>query len=215
MTTPDRALLTAFVDALAQRDRPRLVSLLGADVQLRALLPSRSVDATGPDRVAAEVLGWFSEVPRIDVLGTEIGLVGDVWHAGYRFGLGGTAVERVTEQHVYCTTRDGSIATIRLMCSGFRPASVPLSTVDIRTGSEPGQAPTETARIDAVGEGCSTLTPRISAAIRALAPGDVLSVLTDDPSATADIASWSRLTGHTIVASVNEEHGTRFYVRRS
>ena len=204
--------MTDFVDALAHRDRPRLVSLLNTDVQMRALLPSRSVEATGPDAVVAEVLGWFSDVPRIDVLGTAVDVVGDVWHAGYRFGLRGTADERVTEQHVYCTTRDGSIATIRLMCSGFRPASAPavvISTVDSQ------DAPAEAVRIDAAGEGCSTLTPRISAAIRALAPGDVLSVLTDDPSAAADIASWSRLTGHAIVASVKEEHGTRFYVRRS
>jgi TusA-related sulfurtransferase len=209
VTTPDRTVVTAFVDALADRDRPRLASLLAADVRLRALLPSRSVDITGPDAVVAEMLGWFSDVPRIDVLGTGIDLVGDVWHAGYRFGLAGAEVDRITEQHVYCTTRDGSIATIRLMCSGFRPVSPPPATVDGPS------VPAERARIDALGEGCSTLTPRIATAIRALAPGEVLSVLTDDPSATADIASWSRLTGHAIIASVDEQDGTRYYVRRS
>jgi tRNA 2-thiouridine synthesizing protein A len=208
MTTSDRALITAFVDALAHHDRSRLTSLLRPDITLRALLPSRDVDATGHAAVLTEMLGWFSDLHRVDVLSTEVDLVGDIWHAGYRFALYGEA-HWVTQQHMYCTVADGSIATLRLICSGYRPAAPPTD--------EPADpaAPVETARIDALGEGCSTLTPRISAAIRELASGDVLSVLTDDPSARADISSWSRLTGHAIVASADEERGTRFYVRHS
>jgi tRNA 2-thiouridine synthesizing protein A len=202
MTATDRALVTAFVDALAHRDRTRLVALIAPDVRLRALLPSRDVDVTGPDAVLDQVLGWFSEVGRIEVRATTVDLVGDVWHAGYDFALHGAGSERITQQHIYCTIRDGSIATLRLICSGFRLAAPQPSTVD------------ENARIDALGEGCSTLTPRIAAAMRELAPGEVLSVLTDDPSAPADIGAWSRLTGHTVVASADEAHGTRYYFRR-
>src|SRR5262250_1689207 len=99
MTTPDRALVTAFVDALAHRDRSRLSSLMRPDIRMRALLPSRDVDATG----------------------LEADLVGDVWHAGYTFALYGQTAQWVTQQHLYCSTRDGSIATLRLICSGFRP----------------------------------------------------------------------------------------------
>jgi len=43
----------------------------------------------------------------------------------------------------------------------------------------------------------------------------VLSVLTDDPTAPQDIAAWSRLTGHALVARVAEAGGTRFFLRHA
>jgi TusA-related sulfurtransferase len=194
MTSPEPAGVTALAAAIADRCRPRLEALLHPEVRLRALLPRRSVDLAGAGAVAAELVGWFDGIAEVSVLRTTVEPVGDVWHVGYRLGL---TAGLVTEQHIYLTLRDGAIDGMRLLCSGFRPAAG------------------EHGRIDALGVGCAGLTPRIAAAMRALRPGEVLSVLTDDPSAPADIAAWSRLTGHPIVDTAAEAGGTRYYLRRS
>ncbi len=196
MTNPDEVILHRFVEALAARDRPALESTLDTQVRLRALLPRRSVDLNGAAAVAAELLDWFEEVSEIVPVRTQIDRVGDVWHAGYQFSLLGLDVERVTEQHAYCAIEGGLITRVALLCSGFRP---------VHAGGQ---------RLDALGEGCATLTPRISATMRSLASGEILAVLTDDPSAGDDLAAWSRLTGHQIVGNAAEDAGTRYYIRR-
>jgi TusA-related sulfurtransferase len=194
----DETAVATLITALAARDRGALESRFAEQATMRALLPRRVVDAAGPVAIAAEILSWFEDAPQIEPVHTEVGAVGDVWHAAFRFDLGGMDVPRVVEQHAYCTVTDGRIDRLRIICSGFRPA----------------RAPAPDQRIDALGDGCATLTPRIAAAMRALGPGEVLAVLTDDPSAPEGIAAWSRLTGHRVVASATESGGTRFYLRR-
>jgi len=59
------------------------------------------------------------------------------------------------------------------------------------------------------------LTPMIALRMRELPTGQVLEVISDDPTARSGLASWSRLTGHPIVAIVEDEGGrTRYYLRR-
>jgi tRNA 2-thiouridine synthesizing protein A len=195
-------LVTRLIGALATVDRSALEQLPHPDAQLRAVLPRRYVERSGRDAVATEMTGWFDEVPRIDPVRTQVSLVGDVWYAGLRFDLHGLPEEYVVEQHAYCTVVDGAITAIRLVCSGFRPAA-----------PAPAPAPLPFGCIDALGEGCATLTPRIAAAVRRLAPGEVLTVLTDDPSAADDLAAWCRLTGHQLVAATTETDGTRYHLR--
>jgi TusA-related sulfurtransferase len=114
----------------------------------------------------------------------------------WRFTLCEAGADLVVEQHAYCTVAAGRIVAIRLICSGFRPAE---------GGAE--------ATLDALGDGCSTLTPRIAAAMRELAPGDVLAVLCDDPAAPDGIAAWSRLTGHELIDAAIDPAGARFLIR--
>jgi TusA-related sulfurtransferase len=69
--------------------------------------------------------------------------------------------------------------------------------------------------MDLVGQDCATLTPIIAARIRQLESGQVLEVWSDDPTARSGLASWSRLTGNSIVAIVEDGPGrTRYYLRR-
>jgi TusA-related sulfurtransferase len=185
MTTVKR-----LVEALAAGDPPAVQAVLHEDVKLRALLPSRYVEVAGPPGVAMLMLGWFANVPDIVPEATTIELVGDVWHVGYRF----TGPRIVMEQHAYCTVADDKITRIRLVCSGTRPDGA--------------------STLDALGDGCATLTPKIAAELKTLAPGEVLGVLTDDPSAAEGIAAWSRLTGHALIATAGEPAGIRYYLRR-
>jgi TusA-related sulfurtransferase len=205
VTDTDELVVTRLVEALAGRDRPVLDEVLGGDVVLRALLPRRYVELVGRGPVAEEMLGWFAEVPEIVPVRTGVDTVGDVWHGALRLSLRGIPPERVVEQHAYCAVEAGAVTAIRLICSGSRPAGAP--------SAAPSDAPPAAAAIDALGEGCATLTPRIAAALRGMAPGEVLAVLTDDPSAPDGIAAWSRLTGHPVVATAAEDAGTRFYLR--
>jgi TusA-related sulfurtransferase len=209
VTNPDGETVTRLVEALASRDRAGFDEILDHDVRLRALLPSRYVEHAGVTAVADEMLGWFSDVPEIVPLRTDVDTVGDRWRASFRFALRGGSIERVVEQHWYCDVADGKITGLRLTCSGFRPVT------DGSTTPAATESPVADQRIDALGDSCATLTPRIAAAIRQMAAGEVLGVLTDDPTAADDIAAWTGLTGHRVVATRAEAGGTRFFVRRS
>ena len=76
-------------------------------------------------------------------------------------------------------------------------------------------APEPDVRMDLVGQACATLTPLIATRMRELASGQVLEIVSDDPTARSGLASWSRLTGNPIVAIVDDQPGrTRYYLRR-
>ena len=80
---------------------------------------------------------------------------------------------------------------------------------------EASDVPTADVRMDLVGQSCSTLTPIIAARMRELASGEILEVVSDDPTARSGLASWSRLTGNPMVAIVEDGPGrTRYYLRR-
>ena len=61
---------------------------------------------------------------------------------------------------------------------------------------------------------CATLTPMVKAALRELASGQVLEIVTSDPSAEADITSWSRLTGNPLLGARTEGARSHFYVSK-
>lgn len=75
--------------------------------------------------------------------------------------------------------------------------------------------PAPDVRMDLVGEDCATLTPLIAARVRQLSSGEVIEVVSDDPTARTGLASWSRLTGNPLVAVIEEGPGrTRYFIRR-
>jgi len=80
---------------------------------------------------------------------------------------------------------------------------------------DPSSAPTADVRMDLVGQDCSRLTPMIAAQMRQLPSGQILEVISDDPTARSGLASWSRLTGNPLVAMVEDGPGrTRYYLQR-
>ena len=81
--------------------------------------------------------------------------------------------------------------------------------------TDASNAPAPDVRMDLVGQACATLTPLIASRMRELASGQVLEIVSDDPTARSGLAAWSRLTGHPIVAIVDDEPGrTRYYLQR-
>ncbi|HWO93436.1 MAG TPA: sulfurtransferase TusA family protein [Dehalococcoidia bacterium] len=75
--------------------------------------------------------------------------------------------------------------------------------------------PSPDALLDAPGEACATLTPLIREKMRELQSEAVLEVRSDDPAAREGVPAWSRLTGNSLLATIEEdERTTRFYLRK-
>jgi TusA-related sulfurtransferase len=81
---------------------------------------------------------------------------------------------------------------------------------------EQPQTPTPVATIEAYGLTCGSLEPLIAQHLRALAPGEVLEIRSDQAEAADGIASWVWLTGHALVAVEKGEPAprARYYVRK-
>jgi tRNA 2-thiouridine synthesizing protein A len=81
--------------------------------------------------------------------------------------------------------------------------------------TDASSVPAPDVRMDLVGQACATLTPIIAARMRELSTGEVLEVISDDPTARGGLAAWSRLTGNPIIAIVEDGPGrTRYFLRR-
>jgi TusA-related sulfurtransferase len=76
------------------------------------------------------------------------------------------------------------------------------------------QRPDIAATLDMVGYFCPEPVIRVNEEIEAVAPGDVLELLADDPSSESDIRSWAKRTGHELISVENEGGTLRFLIRR-
>jgi TusA-related sulfurtransferase len=65
------------------------------------------------------------------------------------------------------------------------------------------------------GAACALLTPAIKARLRQMAPGQVLEVRVNDPTARLDVEAWSQLSGNPLLAITKEAPNVlRFFVRK-
>jgi TusA-related sulfurtransferase len=78
------------------------------------------------------------------------------------------------------------------------------------------QSPAPAATLDACGFTCGILEPSIARHLRALAPGDVLEILSDRAEAADGIRAWLWLTGHTLLAVEQEPSSrrARYFVQK-
>jgi SAM-dependent methyltransferase/TusA-related sulfurtransferase len=76
-------------------------------------------------------------------------------------------------------------------------------------------APAANAVINGYGQPCGKLEPVIKAQMRTLASGQVLEIRADDPVARLGVPAWSRLAGHTLFTTIEEDdRRTRFFLRK-
>ncbi len=83
-------------------------------------------------------------------------------------------------------------------------------------GPAPAQGPTlqEHGLFDGMGQSCVDLLITMAKQVKALEPGQILKVVTDDPAAREDLGAWCRMTGNEL-ADVVKGHGyANYYVRR-
>jgi tRNA 2-thiouridine synthesizing protein A len=69
-------------------------------------------------------------------------------------------------------------------------------------------------RIDCIGLYCPVPIVRTREAIRQMAVGEILEMLSDDPAADADMRSWSARTGHLLLDITRHGTVSRFLIRK-
>ena len=113
-----------FARALAAKDSARLRELVHPEIDFRGLTPSRAWEASDPDELMSVLFGdWFEDKDEITgIESVESDDVADRERVGYRFSVTNPDGDFLVEQQAYFEERDGRIAWMRVVCSGFRPA---------------------------------------------------------------------------------------------
>ncbi len=208
--TEGQVVANRFLSALAQRDFATVASCFSEDARFRGLLPSRSCEAEGAE-AAMLFQQWFGLADRLDVLDRHSCAIADRQHLSWRFRLHDELGRRVIEQQAFATIDDGRFVQFDLVCSGFRPEDSPeTEAVNEIDGGDITVAET----LEGGDANCATLTPLIKSRLSDLASGEVLEVVTSEPTAERDIVSWCNLTGHTLVGVRPDGSMKRFFVRK-
>ena len=76
------------------------------------------------------------------------------------------------------------------------------------------ETPEAQAILDAPGTACAYLTPLIKEHMAPLKSGDVLEVRSDDPASGMGVPAWSRMTGNPLIASIQDDRHTRFFLQK-
>ena len=121
------ALGSEFARALAAKDPGRLLELMHPEIDFGGLTPSRAWEANDRDAVISVLLGdWFEEADEIEALEQlESDSFADRQRVGYRFSVSNADGRFLVEQQAYLSARDGRIEWMRVLCSGYRPATPP------------------------------------------------------------------------------------------
>jgi hypothetical protein len=116
-----------FARALAAKDSTRMLDLIHPEIDFRGLTPSRSWEANDRDELITVLLGqWFEDADEIEALEhLESDAFADRERVGYRFSVNNPDGRFLVEQQAYLSARDGQIGWMRVVCSGFRPATSP------------------------------------------------------------------------------------------
>jgi hypothetical protein len=114
-----------FAHALAAKDSARLLELMHSEIDFVGLTPSRSWEADGSDAVISVLLDhWFEEPNEIEALEElESDTIADRQRVGYRFSVSNPDGRFLVEQQAYLHAREGRIEWMRVLCSGYRPAT--------------------------------------------------------------------------------------------
>ena len=121
-STTGTSLGEAFARAFAAKDRQRIRDLIGPEFSFMALTPNRMWEADGADALLDILFDhWIADnatILAIDKL--ECDKFEDRECVGYRFRVANEKGEYLVEQQAFVTEKDGHIAWMRLVCSGWR-----------------------------------------------------------------------------------------------
>jgi len=122
VSTTQTSLGVDFARAFGARDRERIRELVGPELDFKALTPRRwweAADADGLLEILFDI--WIrdgDEIRAIEKLARD--MFADRECVGYRFRVANEKGEYLVEQQAFVTERDGQIAWMRLVCSGWR-----------------------------------------------------------------------------------------------
>ena len=116
----EHPLATAIAAAVADRDSVLLAAAVTDTVRLRALLPGGPIEEHGRDAVVARFAGWFAGLDTVEVAESAGEAVADRLLIHYRLDLARRGTRWACTQTLVCKIVGGRLATIDLLCSGFR-----------------------------------------------------------------------------------------------
>jgi hypothetical protein len=116
---------TDFARAFAAKDAGRIRDLVDPNVDFRGLTPSGSWEASDADALVELLFdSWIEADDEVEAVEqVESDSFADRERVGYRFRVRNPDGEFLVEQQAYIEERDGRIAWMRVVCSGFRPVS--------------------------------------------------------------------------------------------
>jgi len=110
----------AIAAAVADRDSVQLAAAVTDTVRLRALLPGGPIEEHGRDAVVARIGGWLAGMDTVDLVESAGETVADRLLIHYRLDVAQRGTRWACTQTSICKIIDGRLATINLLCSGFR-----------------------------------------------------------------------------------------------
>jgi SnoaL-like protein len=113
-------LATAIAAAVADRDSAGLAAAVTEGVRLRALLPGGPIEEHGRDAVVARFDRWFADMDTVGLVESAGEPVADRLLIHYRLDLAQRGTRWACTQTSICKIAGGRLATIDLVCSGFR-----------------------------------------------------------------------------------------------
>ena len=118
----DRSLDVArrFIAALERQSWDNLAACLHPNVCFRALTPRGFRTAEDRASAAAYLQKWFGDADKLVLQSSDVAFMHDRVRIAYRVREHEDQWY-IVEQQAYCTTQDGLIVTMDLLCSGFRP----------------------------------------------------------------------------------------------
>jgi TusA-related sulfurtransferase len=193
-------LAETWISSLVHGDFGALHAALHPAVAFRALVPGEGLTSGG----AAEVVGcfrrWFGDKTGIEVLDQHAVMLVDRLRITLRARVRKGGQPYLIEQTLWGDLEEGKLATVDLLCSGFRPEGVSTADHSIHI-------------FDAGDLGCGTGLPReFRARLGQIPVGHVLETITTDPSAVADLPAMARMLGHQ-VRSVETGQNGRITIR--
>ena len=116
---------TDFARAFAAKDADRIRELVDPGIDFRGLTPSRGWEASDADALVELLFdSWIEADAEVEAVEqVESDSFADRERVGYRFRVRNPDGEFLVEQQAYIEERDGRIAWMRVVCSGFRPVS--------------------------------------------------------------------------------------------
>ena len=113
-------LAAAIAAAVAGRDSAALAAAVTDTVRLRALLPGGPVEEHGRDAVVARFGTWFADMDTVDLAESAGQVIAGRLLIHYRLDLARRGTRWACTQTSICKIVGGRLATIDLLCSGFR-----------------------------------------------------------------------------------------------
>jgi hypothetical protein len=116
----EHPLATAIAAAVAGRDSAGLAAAVTGTVRLRALLPGGPIEAHGRDAVLARFGAWFAGLDAVEVVESSGQQLPGRLLIHYRLDLAQRGTRWACTHTLVCKLAGGRLATIDLLCSGFR-----------------------------------------------------------------------------------------------